>query len=119
MSIPILEIDKFLVVSIQTELTDSIVLRLQKDLAARINFRDIYGVVIDLTAVDLIDSFISRTLADISRITTLMGAKTIVTGIQPAIAITLVDMCIPLDSICTALNLQEGIDKLRLSQKEV
>lgn len=118
MSIPILEIDNFLIVSVQTEFTDSVVLQLQQDLADSIGARMVYGVVIDLTAVDLIDSFISRTLGNIGRMTTLMGVQTVVTGIQPAVAITLVEMGISLEGVRIALNLQDGVDMLRSLQKE-
>lgn len=118
MSIPILKIDHFLIVSVQSELTDSVVLQLQEDLASNIRKNKVHGVVIDITVVDLVDSFIARVLADISKMTSLMGVETVVTGMQPVVAMTLVEMGIFLEDVRTELNLQKGIDALRAIKSE-
>ena len=111
--IPILQIDDLLIVSIQIDLNDSRALQLQHDLAAQIRHTDARGVVIDFTAVKLVDSFIARVISDIAQVTKLMGAELVVTGLSPSVAITLVELGIVLQEVKTALNLQKGIDLLR------
>lgn len=112
-AIPILEIDDLLVVSIQVDLDDSLALRLQSDLAAKLVASGSAGIVIDFTAVPVVDSFIARVVGDIAQITQLMGAHLVVTGLKPQVALTLVDLGIDLSKVTTALNLQKGIDLLR------
>lgn len=112
-AIPILEIDNLLVVSIQMELNDSLALQLQNDLAAKLSESGSSGIVIDFTAVQVVDSFIARVVGDIARITRLMGSEIVVTGLNPQVALTLVDLGIDLQGVTTALNLQKGIDLLR------
>lgn len=112
-AIPILEIDNLLVVSIQTELNDSLALQLQQDLADKLSMTGSSGIVIDFTAVQIVDSFIARVIGNIAGITRMMGAEMVVTGLNPQVAITLVDLGIELEGVTTALNLQKGIDLLR------
>jgi rsbT antagonist protein RsbS len=111
--IPILEIDDLLVVSIQIELDDQSALQLQYDLAAKLSRTGSCGIVIDFTAVQVVDSFIAKVVGDIAHITRLMGANLVVTGLNPQVALTLVDLGIELAGVTTALNLQKGIDFLR------
>lgn len=111
--IPILEIDNLLVVSIQVELDDTSALQLQQDLAARLSRSSYSGIVIDFTAVEVVDSFIARVVGEMARITRLMGSEMVVTGLSPQVALTLVDLGIDLGDVTTALNLQKGIDALR------
>ena len=100
-------------ISIQVELDDQTALEFQEDLLQKIHVEGSSGVVIDLTSVDMIDSFIAKVLGDVVDMSNLMGAKVVLTGIQPAVAITLIDMGIKLDSVPTALDLEQGLEKLQ------
>lgn len=112
-TIPILEIDDLLVVSVQVELDDNSALQLQQDLAAKLSKSRSAGIVIDFTAVDVVDSFIAKVVGEMANITRLMGSDMVVTGLSPQVALTLVDLGIDLGGVSTALNLQKGIDALR------
>ncbi|GEK33206.1 STAS domain-containing protein [Kurthia sibirica] len=112
-AIPILKLNDFLIVSIQRDLDDPTALQFQQDLLRRIHETSARGVVIDLTSIECIDSYIARILGDIVRMTSLMGAKVAVTGIQPSIAITLVELGIYLDNVISALDLESGLEKLQ------
>lgn len=114
--IPILKLKDCLIVSIQLELDDPTAIQFQTDLLKKLHETNARGVVIDLTSIDFIDSFIARILGDIIRMTSLMGAKVAITGIQPSIAITLVELGIYLSNVITALDLESGLEKL---QKEL
>jgi len=107
--IPILKLKDYLLVSIQVELDDQTVLTFQEDLLNKIKDTGAKGVVIDLTSVDMIDSFIAKVLGDVIVMTSLMGTKAVLTGIQPAVAITLIELGITLDNVHTALDLEQGI----------
>ncbi len=100
-------------ISIQWELDDQTALQFQEDLLNRIHETGASGVVIDLTSVDMIDSFIAKVLGDVISMSKLMGAKVVLTGIQPAVAITLVELGIQLDDVLTALDLEKGLEKLK------
>jgi len=114
MEIPILKIDNCLVVSIQGSLTDTAALDLQESLARDISQHEPVGVLVDLTAVQIVDSFVAKVLGDISSMAKIMGVDVVVPGIQPGVAITLIELGITLGGIRTALNLQKGIALLRL-----
>jgi rsbT antagonist protein RsbS len=107
--IPILKIGNTLITSIQTELHDASAVQFKDDLLERIHTTRARGVVIDLTAVDLVDSFIGRLISDIGAMCSLMGTQVVLTGIQPAVAITLVELGLELPRIRTALNLEKGL----------
>jgi rsbT antagonist protein RsbS len=107
--IPILKLKDYLLVSIQVELDDQTVLTFQEDLLNKIKDTGAKGVVIDLTSVDMIDSFIAKVLGDVIVMTSLMGTKAVLTGIQPAVAITLIELGITLENVHTALDLEQGI----------
>lgn len=107
--IPILKLKDYLLVSIQVELDDKTVLTFQEDLLNKIKDTGAKGVVIDLTPVDMIDSFIAKVLGDVIVMTGLMGARTVLTGIQPAVAITLIELGITMENVQTALDLEQGI----------
>lgn len=111
--IPILEIDGLFIVSIQNELDDNLALQLQQDLAEKLWASEASGIVIDFTAVPMVDSFFARIIGDIARITQLMGSTLVVTGLKPPIAISLIELGVTLPNVTTALNLQKGIDLLR------
>ncbi|GAE26448.1 negative regulator of sigma-B [Halalkalibacter wakoensis JCM 9140] len=113
MRIPILKLHQYLLISIQVELDDQTALQFQEDLLNKIHVEGSLGVVIDLTSVDMIDSFIAKVLGDVVDMSSLMGAKVVLTGIQPAVAITLIDMGITLDDVQTALDLEQGLTKLQ------
>ncbi|MCM2677036.1 MULTISPECIES: STAS domain-containing protein [Alkalicoccobacillus] len=113
MRIPILKLGKYLLISIQTELDDQTALQFQEDLLNKIHQEGSSGVVIDLTSVDMIDSFIAKVLGDVVDMSSLMGAKVVLTGIRPAVAITLIDMGIKLEDVSTALDLEQGLEKLQ------
>ncbi|WP_078551280.1 STAS domain-containing protein [Bacillus alkalicellulosilyticus] len=113
MRIPILKLHHYLLVSVQIELDDQTALRFQEDLLNKIHTEGSMGVVIDLTSVEMIDSFIAKVLGDVVDMSNLMGAKVVLTGIQPAVAITLIDMGITLKNVPTALDLEQGLEKLQ------
>jgi rsbT antagonist protein RsbS len=107
--VPILKIGDVLLVSIQIDLQDQSVLALQEDLAERISATGAYGVIIDISAVEIVDSFIGRMFATIASISRLFDADTVVVGMRPAVAITLVELGLTLGDVRTALNLEKGM----------
>ena len=113
MRIPILKLYDYLLVSIQWELDDQTAIQFQEDLLSKIHQTGAKGVVIDLTSIDMIDSFIAKVLCDVVSMSNLMGARVVLTGIQPAVAITLVELGIGLNDVLTALDLEKGLEKLQ------
>jgi rsbT antagonist protein RsbS len=111
--IPILQIGKLLLVTIQVDLMDQTALALQEDLANKIQRSGATGVLIDISALEIVDSFIGRMLASISGIANVLGAASVVVGMQPAVAITLVELGLSLDGVRTALNVDRGMALLR------
>ena len=107
--VPVLQIGDVLLVSIQTDLDDQAVLNLQDDLAARVVESEAHGVVIDITAVDIVDSYVGRMLATIASISRMLDAETVVVGMRPAVAITLVELGLSLGGVRTALTLEKGL----------
>lgn len=112
MRIPILKLKNYLLISIQTELDDQTAIQFQEDLLNKIHQDGSSGVVIDLTSVEIIDSFIAKVLGDVVTMSDLMGAKVVLTGIQPAVAMTLIDLGIHFNRVPTALDLEQGLIKL-------
>ena len=110
--IPILRLGDVLLVSIQTDLGDQTVLGLQEGLANRIVETGAHGVVIDITAVEIVDSFVGRMLALIASTSRLLDAETVVVGMRPAVAITLVELGLSLGGVRTALTLEKGLQVL-------
>ena len=111
--VPILKIGDMLLVSIQIDLQDQSVLALQEDLAEKISATGAHGVVIDISAVEIVDSFIGRMFATIASISRLFDADTVVVGMRPAVAITLVELGLTLGGVRTALDLERGMRILR------
>ena len=111
--IPILQIENFLVASIQVALHDRSAVQFRDDLLQRIFETKAKGLIIDLTAVDIVDSFIGRLIGDVAEMAALMGTRVVVSGLQPAVAITLTELGLELPGIITALNLEKGIAILR------
>jgi rsbT antagonist protein RsbS len=107
--VPILKIGDVLLVSIQVELQDQSVVALQEDLADKISSTGAHGVIIDISAVEIVDSFIGRMFATIASISRLFDADTVVVGMRPAVAITLVELGLTLGEVRTALDLEKGM----------
>ena len=113
--IPILKMGDFLLVTIQVDMHDRLALALQDDLTNMISKASSRGVLIDISALDIVDSFIGRMLANISSTSRVLDAETVVVGMQPAVAITLVELGLTLPGIRTALNVERGMELLRAS----
>lgn len=113
--IPILQIGDFLLVTIQVDIHDRLALTLQDDLTNRINQTGAKGVLIDISALEMVDSFIGRVLGNISKMTQILAAQTVVVGMQPAVAITMVELGLSLTGVKTALNVERGIALLQSS----
>jgi rsbT antagonist protein RsbS len=111
--IPILKIGEYLLVSIQVDMHDRLALALQDDLTERIVQNHARGVLIDISALELVDSFIGRMLGNIAAMSRVLDAQIVVVGMRPAVAITLVELGISLPGVKTALNVEKGIDLLR------
>jgi len=117
MRIPIIQIGENLIISIQSDIDDKTALDLQTVLTERIRDTGATGVLIEVSALDMVDSFLARTLSDIASMSATMNAITVIVGIQPAIAITLVELGLELRGAHTALNMENGIALLnRLKQ---
>jgi rsbT antagonist protein RsbS len=111
--IPILRMGEFLLVTIQVDMHDQLALRLQDDLSNEIQRHTSRGVLIDISALEMVDSFIGRMVSDISGMAKILGAETVLVGMQPAVAITLVELGLSLTGVVTALNVERGMTKLR------
>ena len=112
MSVPILRQGPYLIASIQSALTDSEVLQLRDDLAAQVGKFRARGIIIDVAAMDVIDSYVSRSLRSIALTTRLRGAETVIVGIQPDVAIAMVQFDLNLEAVHTALDLEEALSLL-------
>jgi len=113
--IPILRIGRFLLVTIQVDMHDRLAMTLQNDLTDRIVIDHAKGVLIDISALDIVDSFIGRMLSNIAAMSRILDAETVVVGMQPPVAITLVELGLSLPGIRTALNIDRGMSLLRAS----
>ena len=111
--IPILRMGQFLLVTIQVDMHDQLALRLQDDLTTEIQRRRSKGVLIDISALEMVDSFIGRMIANISAMSRMLDAETVVVGMRPAVAITLVELGMPLHGVRTALDVEKGMALLR------
>lgn len=111
--IPILRLDRYLLVSIQVDMHDRMAMALQDELTARIVSDRAQGVLIDISALDIVDSFIGRMLSNIAGMARILDAQTVVVGMQPSVAITLVELGLTLRGIRTAINIDRGMDLLR------
>ncbi|MCC2633937.1 MAG: rsbS [Ramlibacter sp.] len=116
--IPILQMGQTLLVTIQVDMQDQMALSLQDDLANKISTTGAKGVLIDISALEIVDSFVGRMLASISGISRILDATTVVVGMQPAVAITLVELGLSLEGVRTALNVEQGMGLLALGRKE-
>ena len=116
--IPILRLGDILLVSIQVDLQDHVALWLQEDLAERIVEAEADGVLIDITALEIVDSFIGRMISTIASISKVLDAETVVVGMRPAVAITLVELGLSLEGVRTALDVDRGLEMLQSSRVE-
>ena len=112
MAVPILKQGPFLIASIQAALTDTDVLRLQDDVMEQVGRYRSRGIVVDVTALDVMDSFVSRSLRGIAHMTRLRGAETVIVGIAPEIAFAMVQLGLSFEDVHTALDLEEGLEYL-------
>ncbi len=111
--IPILKLGDFLLVTIQVDMHDQLAITLQDDLTTQIAKHASKGVLIDISSLEIVDSFIGRMLANIAAMSKVLDAQTVLTGMQPAVAITLVELGMSLSGIKTALNVERGMEILR------
>lgn len=113
--IPILRMGEFLLVTIQVDMHDRMALELQNDLTEQIVKRASKGVLIDISAIEMVDSFIARMLSNIANMAKLLDAATVVVGMQPAVAITLVELGLPMTGVRTALDVEKGMEVLKVA----
>lgn len=111
--IPILRMGAFLLVSIQVDLYDRLALNLEADLVQMVNKTNAKGVLIDISAVSIVDSFMGRIIGNIASMSKILDAETVVVGMQPAVAITLIELGLPLKGVHTALDMEKGMNLLK------
>ncbi|MFT3680446.1 MAG: STAS domain-containing protein [Ferruginibacter sp.] len=111
--IPILKMGEFLLVTIQVDLYDRLALNLEADLVSMISKHKSKGVLIDISAVNIVDSFMGRILGNIAQMSKILDAHTVVSGMQPAVAITLIELGMPMNGVHTSLNVEKGMELLR------
>ena len=111
--IPILRMGQFLLVTLQVDMHDQLALRLQDDLTGAIQSKGAKGVLIDISALEMVDSFMGRMIADLSAMARILDARTVLVGMQPAVAITLVELGLSLPGVATALNVERGMQLLK------
>ncbi len=114
--IPILRMGPFLLVTIQVDLHDRLVVTFQDDLTEQISRTGARGVLIDISALDMVDSFMGRMIANIAGMSRILDAETVVVGMRPAVAITLVELGLALPGVRTALDVEKGMELLRASR---
>ena len=117
--IPILRMGPFLLVTIQVDLYDRLALDLESDLIQMVNKTNAAGVLIDISAVSIVDSFMGRILGNIASMSKIMDAETVVVGMQPAVAITLIELGLPLKGVHTALNVEKGMEWLKARTNDI
>jgi rsbT antagonist protein RsbS len=116
--IPILKLGEFLLVTIQVDMHDRLALTLQEDLMARISDNSVRGVLIDISSLEMVDSFIGRMIGQTAAMSRILDAHTVVVGMQPSVAITLVELGLTLDGVRTALNVEKGMELLRAAVRD-
>jgi rsbT antagonist protein RsbS len=109
MPVPILKQGHYLIASLQAGLTDTDLMQLRQDLLEQVGTLRARGVIVDVTVLDVLDSFASRTLRDLAYMLRLRGAQTVIVGIQPEVAFSMVQLGLSLEGVATALDLEEGL----------
>jgi rsbT antagonist protein RsbS len=117
-AVPILKQGPILIATIQAALTDTDVLQLQDDVMAQVTRHRSRGIIVDVTSLDVMDSFVSRSLQGIARMTRLRGAETVIVGISPEVAFAMVQLGMSFEDVLTALDLEEGLALLQRPRKE-
>jgi rsbT antagonist protein RsbS len=116
--VPILRMGDYLLVTIQVDMHDRLAMTLQDDLTTRIAATGARGVLIDISALDMVDSFIGRMIGNIAAMSRVLDAQTVLVGMQPAVAITLVELGLSLPGVRTALDVQKGMALLRAATRQ-
>lgn len=111
--IPLLQMGEYLLVTIQIDMHDQLAMTLQDDLTNKIIQTRVRGVLIDISSLEIVDSFIGRILSNIAKMSQILGAQTVVVGMQPAVAITLVELGLSLSGVRTALDVEKGMSLLQ------
>ena len=119
MAVPILKQGSVLIASIQTALTDTDILQLREDVMSQVTRHRSRGIIVDVTALDVMDSFVSRSLRGIAHMTRLRGAETVIVGIQPEVAFAMVQLGLTMEGVSTALDLEQGLAMLAAKRKEM
>jgi len=117
--IPIIKMGEFLLVSIQVDLHDRMAMALQDDLMEQIVKKRARGVLIDISSLQIVDSFIGRVIGEIAAMSRILDAETVIVGMQPAVAVTMVELGMTLPGVRTALNVDKGMELLRTSMKRL
>lgn len=115
--IPILKLGRLLLVTIQVDMHDRLAMQLQDDLTTRIVKDRATGVLIDISALDIVDSFIGRMISHTAAMAKILDARTVLVGMQPAVAITLVELGLSLEGVATALNIERGLALLKRDEE--
>lgn len=113
--IPIIRMGEYLLVTVQVDMHDRLAVTLKDDLTEKIAATSAKGVLIDISALEMVDSFIGRMLSNIASMARVLGAETVVVGMRPAVAITLVELGLSLPGVRTALNVERGMDLIRVA----
>ncbi|MGH8936433.1 MAG: STAS domain-containing protein [Acidimicrobiia bacterium] len=113
MAVPILKQGHYLIASVQSAITDQEVVQLQEDLADQVGRYRARGIIVDVTGLDVVDSFVSRSLRNMAFMTKMLGAEAVIVGIQPEVAYAMVQLGLALEGVHTALDLEEGLAFLR------
>jgi rsbT antagonist protein RsbS len=113
--VPILKVGEFLLVSIQVDMHDRLAMSLKDDLSSLVISSRAKGVLIDISSLEIVDSFVGRILSNIASITRTLGAETVVVGMRPTVAITIVELGLSLSNVITALNVESGMEMLRIN----
>jgi len=117
--IPILKMGNYLLVTIQVDLYDRLAQTLEADLVQMVNKTRARGVLIDISALSIVDSFMGRIIGNIGKVSKIMDAETVVVGMQPAVAITLIELGLPLKGVHTALNVEKGMEWLKARTNDI
>jgi len=117
--IPVIKMGEFLLVSIQVDLHDRMAMALQDDLMEQIVKKRARGVLIDISSLQIVDSFIGRVIGEIAAMSRILDAETVIVGMQPAVAVTMVELGMTLPGVRTALNVDKGMELLRTSMKRL